>query len=48
MNLRRAALAGGLDSQQGEGRRNLEGAGVIILLGVFAQNIRRPAVWRRP
>jgi hypothetical protein len=34
MNLRRAALAGGLDSQQAEGRRNLEGAGVIILLGV--------------
>ena len=35
MNLRRAALAGGPDSQQGEGRRNLEGPGVIILLGVF-------------
>src|ERR1700730_9818678 len=36
MNLRRAALAGALDSQQAERRRNLEGAGVIIiLLGVF-------------
>jgi hypothetical protein len=34
MNLRRAAAAA-LDLQQGEGRRNLEGAGVIILLGVF-------------
>src|ERR1700720_2996725 len=35
MNLRRAALAAGPDSQQAERRRNLEGAGVIILLGVF-------------
>src|SRR2546430_9093018 len=35
MNLRRAALAGALDSQQAERRRNLEGAGIIILLGVF-------------
>src|SRR5712671_1895618 len=37
MNLRRAALAGALDSQQAEGRRSLEGAGVIILLGVFSK-----------